>query len=183
MGRPPGAQLRSTSCFCLTPRGRPQQVFRRAGLWWGCSSLAFQAGWRAEGIKTREAGRRAKGPPGGNEGPVGLCRVRPPQRAQPSCPPASVPPGPQLCLPLLFSSQSFFFFFKLSPSLFSWPRGATCGILIPQPGIEPPPLGRQCLDYWTTRENLSTRSFLHLLQSVWSETKGVELVSNKTYEK
>ena len=110
VGRPPGAQLRSTSCFCLTPRGRPQQVFRRAGLWWGCSSLAFQAGWRAEGIKTREAGRRAKGPPGGNEGPVGLCRVRPPQRAQPSCPPASVPPGPQLCLPLLFSYQSFFFF-------------------------------------------------------------------------
>ena len=114
---------------------------------------------------------------------MGLRWVRPLQRAQPSCPPASVPPGPQLCLPLLFSSQSFFFFFfKLSP-LFSWPRRATCGILIPQPGIEPPPLGRQCLDYWTTRENLSTRSFLHLLQSVWSETKGVELVSNKRHKR
>ncbi|KAB0360707.1 hypothetical protein FD754_004863 [Muntiacus muntjak] len=30
----------------------------RAGLWWGCSSLAFQAGCRAEGMKTREAGSR-----------------------------------------------------------------------------------------------------------------------------
>ena len=52
---------------------------------------------------------------------------------QPRC-----PPGPQLCLPLLFSSQSFFFFLKLSP-LFSWPHRVTSGILIPQPGIEPPP--------------------------------------------
>ena len=31
-----------------------------------------------------------------------------------------------------------------------------CGILVPQPGIEPmlPPLGAQSLNHWTTRESL-----------------------------
>ena len=41
---------------------------------------------------------------------------------------------------------SFLFFF--------WPHCAACGMLVPQPGIEPmpPALGAQSLNHWTTRE-------------------------------
>ena len=39
-------------------------------------------------------------------------------------------------------------------SFFFWPCRTACGILVPQPGIEPasPALEAQSLDHWTTRE-------------------------------
>ena len=42
--------------------------------------------------------------------------------------------------------NDFFFFF--------WPRHVACGILVPQPGIEPGPsaLKVQSPNHWTTRE-------------------------------
>ena len=45
------------------------------------------------------------------------------------------------------------FFFKF---FFLFIRHTACGILVPQPGIEPmlPPLGAQSLNHWTTRESL-----------------------------
>ena len=54
----------------------------------------------------------------------------------------------------------FFFFFL--------PYQAVCGILIPQPGIEPvpPALGAQSLNHWTTRKSpfsLFKVAFLHSL--------------------
>ena len=58
---------------------------------------------------------------------------------------------------LLFN---FFFF------LIFWPYRAACGILVPQPGIEPmpPPVEAQSLNHWTAREapylTISTH-FLH----------------------
>ena len=35
-----------------------------------------------------------------------------------------------------------------------WPRYGACGILVPQPGIEPmsPAMEAQSLNYWITRE-------------------------------
>ena len=47
---------------------------------------------------------------------------------------------------LLFLEQDIFFFF--------WPRCAACGILVPQPGIEPVPPAVEVWspDHWTTRE-------------------------------
>ena len=47
-------------------------------------------------------------------------------------------------------SNFFFFFF----GLLVWPHCAACGILVPQPGIEPvpPAVEAQSLNHWTARE-------------------------------
>ena len=46
-----------------------------------------------------------------------------------------------------FLFPDFFFFFF-------WPHHAACGILVPQPGIEPvpPAVEAQSLNHWTARE-------------------------------
>ena len=53
------------------------------------------------------------------------------------------------CIHLLQFIHSYFLFLFFVCLLF-WPRRAECGILIPQPGIEPmpPALGAQSLNHW-----------------------------------
>ena len=52
-------------------------------------------------------------------------------------------PGPSHSLPYFHVSSSFF-----------WPHQMACGILVPQPGIEPVPLAVKARspNHWTTRE-------------------------------
>ena len=55
------------------------------------------------------------------------------------------------CMPLPeIQEQNRDFYFIL----FYWPRLAACGILVPQPGIEPvpPAVEARILNHWTTRE-------------------------------
>ena len=50
---------------------------------------------------------------------------------------------------VFFKEMTFFFF-----NFFFWPCPATCGILVPQPGIEPrgSAMRGQSPNHWTTRE-------------------------------
>lgn len=116
-GRPPGVQPRSTSCFGSTPRGSGERLagFQPGRAMVGLSLIPLPGRMESGGVEDTGSREVSQGHPpprhGGNEDPVGLRRVPPPQCAQPSYPPASVPPGPQLCLPSLFSSQSLLLFF------------------------------------------------------------------------
>ena len=61
----------------------------------------------------------------------------------------------------LHEGRDFFFSF--------WPRCSACGILVPQPGIEPvpPAVEAQSLNHWTSRE-VPRQGFLSVLFTVVS---------------
>ena len=62
---------------------------------------------------------------------------------------------------ILWICKGFLLFFSqktlLGNFIFFWPYHAACGILVPQPGIEPmpPTVEVWCLNHWTAREVLA----------------------------